>query len=96
MELERFNTVFFAILSKITLFLYGIGAILKVLFSHFLLGLHYSYMELELINVFCSLIVLSANYIIPIWNWSEKELVTLELILTQITLFLYGIGAILC
>ncbi len=38
----------------------------------FLTGLHYSYMELELISK--SVVSMSKNYyIIPIWNWSKNS-----------------------
>ena len=35
------------------------------------------------------------DYIIPIWNWSYESEVVTALELMQITLFLYGIGALI-
>ena len=75
----------------ITLFLYGIGATLDVVNSCNSVGLHYSYMELELFP-FCLFKLFCLYYIIPIWNWSKNiQVIVLHKIL--ITLFLYGIGA---
>ena len=53
--------------------------------------LHYSYMELELFLLF-SIFKFHSYYIIPIWNWSQSSLDSLQS-LALITLFLYGIGA---
>ena len=69
MELEQYETFCLFCYFKITLFLYGIGAIKGGFGMIFLTGLHYSYMELELISK--SVVSMSKNYyIIPIWNWS--------------------------
>ncbi len=50
-------------------------------------------MELERVvpRVYTSITI---NYIIPIWNWSSS-LILLSLFIKCITLFLYGIGALL-
>ena len=75
----------------ITLFLYGIGATLDVVNSCNSVGLHYSYMELELFP-FCLFKLFCLYYIIPIWNWSKSKNSSFSN-WPFITLFLYGIGA---
>ncbi len=96
MELERkCNRHKYKHRHKITLFLYGIGANLICSSVIVFCGLHYSYMELELafLNEHLKLIP-QLHY-----SYMELELIWLSSTNTTpfITLFLYGIGAlILC
>ena len=93
MELELFS---FSSLSwffiKITLFLYGIGAILFESSSYLLFITLFLYGIGALSTVYTH--ALFHYYIIPIWNWSPKYISEICKFLVIITLFLYGIGAI--
>ena len=94
MELERSHLLTSTSNSlNITLFLYGIGAIV----------IRFSFRKLFKITLLLYGIGAGnraganapniCNYIIPIWNWS-RHLVTSVVATVLITLFLYGIGAI--
>ena len=93
MELELITPLFtFPITEKITLFLYGIGA----LYIDFLGIKNISYYIIPIWNwspvLFRDLRDVIVYYIIPIWNWSLFIDIP-SMIILLITLFLYGIGA---
>ena len=51
-------------------------------------------MELEQLRLFSFQKKVDSYYIIPIWNWSNLDNTSALFVLSFITLFLYGIGAI--